>query len=37
MMLTDRELMHDLAIQHLDGEGDYLLMCADDSRVGEDD
>lgn len=36
MMLTDRELLHDLAIQHLDGEGDYLLCPADDSHVGED-
>lgn len=35
-MLTDRELLHDLAIQHLDGEGDYLLLSADDSHVGED-
>lgn len=35
-MLTDREIMRDLAIQHLEGEGDYLLCSANECAVGED-
>lgn len=36
-METDREIMRDLAIQHLEGEGDYLLCSANECAVGEDD
>ena len=34
-METDREIMRDLAITHLEGEGDFLLVT--ETRVGEDD
>ncbi len=36
-METDREIMRDLAITHLEGEGDYLLCAANDCAVGDDD
>lgn len=37
MMLSDRELIVNMAIEHLDGEGDYLLPPPEDFHVGEDD
>jgi hypothetical protein len=36
-MMSDRELMRTLTIEHLDGEGDFLLCAADECHVGEDD
>jgi hypothetical protein len=33
-METDRELIHDLAIIHMEGEGDWCLTS--ESHVGED-
>lgn len=35
-METDKQILHYLAIEHCDGEGDYLLCTADECRVGED-
>lgn len=34
-METDREIMRDLAIQHLEGEGEWCLVS--ECHVGEDD
>lgn len=34
--MGDRELMRTLTIEHLEGEGDFLLCSADDSHVGDD-
>lgn len=36
-METDRDIMRDLAIEHCDGSGDYLLCSANECHVGEDD
>lgn len=36
-MMSDRDILVNLAIEHIDGEGDYLLCSADECRVGEDD
>lgn len=35
-MLNDRQIIVNMAIEHCDGEGDYLLCTADDCHVGED-
>jgi hypothetical protein len=35
-MLTDRDILVNMAIEHCDGEGDYLLLAADECRVSED-
>ena len=34
-MLTDREIIRTLTLEHLEGD-DYLLCTADQSHVGED-
>lgn len=34
-MMSDRNIITDLSLQHLEGEGDYLLSTVD--HVGEDD
>lgn len=34
-MFSDREIMHAMAVQALEGEGDFLLSV--NSHVGEDD
>lgn len=36
-MLTDRDIIINLAVDYCDGEGDYLLPDPDDFHVGEDD
>lgn len=37
MMLTDRELIINMAVERVEGEGDWQLPATDDSRAGEDD
>lgn len=36
MMLSDKNVIINMAIEHCDGEGDYLLCAADECHVGED-
>lgn len=36
-MLTDREIIRTLTLEHLEGEGEYLLCTSDECHVGEDD
>lgn len=36
-METDRSIMRDLAITHIEGEGDFLLCDADNCCVGDDE
>lgn len=37
MMLSDKQILVNMAIEHLEGDGDYLLPSPDDFRVGDDD
>lgn len=36
-MLADREIIRAFTLEHLEGEGEYLLCSADDCCVGEDE
>lgn len=36
MMLSDKQILVNMAIEHCDGEGDYLLCSADQCIVGQD-
>ena len=37
MMLTDRELIVNLAVERVEGEGEWQLPASDACHVGEDD